>query len=265
LLQQIKNSASTEANSVCAVLYCDLKDENFVELSNDEASRLQQCVRGLEKITAGSIASSGVMKRALTDEQFNDYIKSFDVDFSHTESDEHGEIPWQLNEYFEKVRQGDKFTRTANMFKRSTKRDSNGQTAYKRYLKKAESCYEDAVMMLINTVDIDPTRNPNVDNNVATEISRWLDRDVNPEPGYEPNACVEGVPRLRGARSKYTQVKTTQVVGQRRRKYLRQREALTQSALQLLYSEVEEDVNASEMQSKIGSKLLQLSDDDDLF
>lgn len=265
MLQQIKHSANTEIDSVCAVLYCELKDDSFAELSNKEASRLQQCVRGLKKISAGTIASSSVVKRALTDEQHDDYIKSFDVDFSHTESDERDDVPWQLREYIEKVRDGDKYTRTANMFKRSTKRDYKGHTAYQRYLNKAEGCYEDAVMLLINCIDLDTTRNPNADSKVTGEILRCLDRDVNPEPGSEPDASAQGVPRLRGTKSKYTQVDAAPVVGLRLRKYWRQREALTQAAVQMLYEEVEEDLSVSDLQSKMSSKLnklLQLRDDD---
>lgn len=200
-------------------------------------------MRGLEKIAIGRVASDAVVKRALNVEQYENYLNSFNVDFSHTETDDIGEVSWKLHEYLSKVRDGDRYTRTANMFKHSKKRDGNGQTAYKRYLNKAEGSYESAVMWLINTVDLDPTRNPNSDRKVAAEILRCLDREVNPEPGHEPDASAQGVPRLRGTKSKYTQVAATPVVGQRRRKYVRQREALTQAAVQLLYAEVEEDVS----------------------
>lgn len=263
MLQQIKDSASTETDSVCTVFYCELKDSGYAALSEDETKRLQQCVRGLEKISVGNVTNDAVVKRALTAEQNTEYLSSFNVDFSHLEAGDIGEVPWQLHEYLTKVQEGDKYTRTANMFKHSKKRDGNGQTAHKRYLNKAEGSYESAVMWLINTVDLDPTRNPNPDRKVAAEILRCLDRDVNPEPGHEPDASAQGVPRLRGTKSKYTQVAATPVVGQRRRKYVRQREALTQAAVQLLYAEVEEDVPT--VRSEKLNKLLQLNDDGDLY
>jgi hypothetical protein len=267
-MQQVKDSTSTEHDSVCAVSYCELKDGGFAALSNNDAKRLLQCVRMLEKTAVGKLASDAVVQRALTEEQYSDYLKSFDVDFSHVETEEHGEMPWQLREYFAKVCEGDMHTRTANMFKHSKKRDGNGDTAHTRYVRKAEGCYEAAVMLLINTVDLNVTRNPNVDSKVSGEILRWLDRDVNAEPGYEPDASAQGVPRMRGTKSKYTQVDVAPNVGVRRRKFWRQREAVTQAAVQLIYDEVEEVQMTDEQRQRASvklNKLLQLNDEDDLF
>jgi len=84
---------------------------------------------------------------------------------------------------------------------------------------------------------------------------RWLDRDVNPEPGYAPDISASGVPRVRGTKSKYTLIDEDPVVGVRLRKHWRQREALSKAALELLYAEPEEDVMTDEQRQKMRNKL----------
>ncbi len=201
--------------------------------------------------------SDRALRSTLTAEQYAEYVASFDSDISHIESDEHDDVPWQLREYMDKVREGDKYTRIANMFKHSKKRDLKGQTAFGRYESKAESCYEDAVMLLVNAIDTDPRRNPIPDAQLAGAILRCIDRDVNPEPGYEPDLSAAGVPRVRGTKSKYTLIGSHPVVGARLRRHWRQREALCKAALKMLYVEQQDDVRTDEQRQKIRDRLNQ--------
>jgi hypothetical protein len=90
-------------------------------------------------------------------------------------------------------------------------------------------------MLLTNAIDTNPLRNPMPDVQLSNEIQRWLDRDVSCELGFEPDACTTGVPRIRGSKSKFAQVSVAPAVGQRLRQYWRQREALVNAALDLLY------------------------------
>jgi hypothetical protein len=165
-------------------------------------------------------------------------------------------MPSILYDYMQYVKDGDKYTRLANLFRRSTKCDANGTTAFQRMETKAESCYEEAVMLLTNAIDTNPLRNPMPDVQQSHEIQRWLDRDVNCELGFEPDACITSVPRIRGVKSKFAQVSAAPVIGQRLRQYWRQREALVRTALVLLYSTEQIDA-ATEQGLEITSELFE--------
>lgn len=257
-LRRVKYEGVDDSQYLHSLTYVDLESEQFIDIDDADLQRLRRITAALKLIVAQRAVPDGKMRSALTAEQYDEYVKSFDWDMSHVECDEHGDLPWQLVDYMDKVRQGDKYTRIANMFKRSKKRDAQGRTAFGRYEAKAESCYEDAVMDLVNAIDTDPLRNPMPDSKVAGEILRWLDRDVNPEPGYAPDTTAAGVPRIRGSKSKYTLVESDPVVGVRLRKHWRQREALSKAALELLYAEPEEDVLTDQQRQKLREKFNEL-------
>lgn len=254
-LRQIKSEGVDDSQYLHALTYVDLGSEQFVDIAYADIDRLQRITAALKTVVDQRSVPDAKMNSALTAEQYTEYLSSFDWDISHVEHDHHGEMPWQLVNYMDKVREGDRYTRISNMFKRSKKRDAQGRTAFGRYESKAFGCYEEAVMDLCNYVDTDQKRNPNADSQIAGEILRWLDRDVNPEPGYAPDISASGVPRVRGTKSKYTLIDEDPVVGARLRKHWRQREALSKAALELLYAEPEEDVMTDEQRQKMRNKL----------
>lgn len=254
-LRQIKSEGVDDSQYLHALTYVDLGSEQFVDIAYADIDRLQRITAALKTVVDQRSVPDAKMNSALTAEQYAEYLSSFDWDISHVEHDHHGEMPWQLVNYMDKVREGDRYTRISNMFKRSKKRDAQGRTAFGRYESKAFGCYEEAVMDLCNYVDTDQKRNPNADSQIAGEILRWLDRDVNPEPGYAPDISASGVPRVRGTKSKYTLIDEDPVVGVRLRKHWRQREALSKAALDLLYAEPEEDVLTDEQRQKMRNKL----------
>lgn len=254
-LRHIKSEGVDDSQYLHALTYVDLGSEQFVDIAYADIDRLQRITAALKTVVDQRSVPDAKMNSALTAEQYAEYLSSFDWDISHVEHDHHGEMPWQLVNYMDKVREGDRYTRISNMFKRSKKRDAQGRTAFGRYESKAFGCYEEAVMDLCNYVDTDQKRNPNADSQIAGEILRWLDRDVNPEPGYAPDISASGVPRVRGTKSKYTLIDEDPVVGVRLRKHWRQREALSKAALDLLYAEPEEDVLTDEQRQKMRNKL----------
>lgn len=254
-LRHIKSEGVDDSQYLHALTYVDLCSEQFVDIAYADIDRLQRITAALKTVVDQRSVPDAKMNSALTAEQYAEYLSSFDWDISHVEHDHHGEMPWQLVNYMDKVREGDRYTRISNMFKRSKKRDAQGRTAFGRYESKAFGCYEEAVMDLCNYVDTDQKRNPNADSQIAGEILRWLDRDVNPEPGYAPDISASGVPRVRGTKSKYTLIDEDPVVGVRLRKHWRQREALSKAALDLLYAEPEEDVLTDEQRQKMRNKL----------
>ena len=201
------------------------------------------------------------MLTALTAEQHSAYIQSFETDISPDESEQDEALPVFLIDYAEMLRLGDRYTRTANLFRRSKKRDMNGLTAFSRYENKAFGYYEEAVAQLVNILEMDKTKNPFPNPILAGTIERLLDREVKTEAGFEPDVSIEGVPRIRGSASKYCLMKTRQVVGERLRRHWRQRIAIVEVALGLIYAEVELiNPNSEAVKSSLLEKIKRMRD-----
>lgn len=282
-LREVKHSDIDDSQYLHALTYVDLDNETLRPLQLDNEWRLQALGGALDYIIAQRSVPERKMKSALTEQQFAAYVESFDWLMSHVEDEQSDDMPMELKEYLDLVRQGDRYTRIANLFVRSKKKDHNGKTAFVRYFDKAFACYEDAVMDLCNCIDINPSRNPLPDPILSGTIQRFLDRSVSVEDGEGPDISPSGVPRLRGSKSKYTQIDAEPVVGERLRRYWRQREALCAAALELIYDEPEEalterqqEILRERMRTLFGtklpvqreksagrSKLQQLLDDDD--
>ena len=239
-LRAIKYSRSIDDSQyIHQLTYNALRDIPFRLINDTEYASLRLIKAALVSVIAQRAVPKQKMLAALGKERYLEYVQSYDWDISHVESHWTAteSMPSVLYDYMQYVKDGDKYTRLANLFRRSIKRDANGKTAFQRMETKAESCYEEAVMLLTNAIDTNPLRNPMPDVQQSHEIQRWLDRDVSCELGFEPDACITGVPRIRGSKSKFAQMSVAPAVGQRLRQYWRQREALVQAALELLYSQ----------------------------
>lgn len=258
-LRAIKYSTSIDDSQYMHQLtYDELRDMPFRELSEAEYAQLRLIKAALVSVIAQRAVPKRKMLAALGKDQYVEYVQSYDMDISHVESDwfSTDSMPTILYDYMQYVKDGDKYTRIANLFRRSTKRDANGKTAYQRMDTKAEACYEEAVMLLTNAIDTNPLRNPMPDVQLSNEIQRWLDRDVSCEIGFEPDISITGVPRIRGVKSKFAQVSAAPVIGQRLRQYWRQREVLARTALALLYNTEQIDA-ATEQGLEITSVLFE--------
>ncbi len=263
LLRSVKDEGVDDSQYLHSLTYVDLSNEQFKDITGDDVERLRKINAALDYVDHQRSVPEAKMRAALTSQQFDEYVNSFDWDISHIESDETDQIPYELTEYLEQVREGDRCMRIRNLVKRSKKRDLRGRTAFTRWEQRAETAYESAVMSLTNIIDTNPQRNPNPNPALSGEIQRFLDRDVNCEPGFQPGADQQSVPRIRGSKSKYTQMESHPVVGTRLRKHWRQREALSKAALELLYSEPEEDLEQQKIASKKLRALLAKMDDDE--
>lgn len=255
-LRKVKYEGVDDSQYIHALSYVELSLDRLRDIAQTEVAQLQRLHRALTYVVNQKAVPVATLRSALNDEQYADYITSLNVDMSHVESEqEHGEIPLLLTEYAEKIRRGDRYTRIANMFKRTKKRDARGQTAFGRYEALAFSEYEDAVMDLVNALETDPERTPYVDHALINQILPWLDREVDTTMGYEPDVSNVGVPRLRGSKSKYALISAQPVVGERLYKHWRQREALVKAALPLLYTKLEVDELTDEQRVKLKEKL----------
>lgn len=265
-LRELKHNAGVDDSDYIHVLhYVDLELGNIADITSDELARLK-CVRaGLGYLLRKRAVPPATMRRALDAEQHAEYVHSFDMDISHVESEDdgNGEMPLQLYDYMEMVRKGDKYTRIANLFKKKRRVvNGAGKSAYSKYDTLAEGCYEEAVMDLCNMLETDPKKTPYVDIKLVGEITRWLDRPVDTRLGYEPEISQAQVPRVKGSRSKFSLDFAKPVVGEKLRKYWRQRNALVEAALPLIYAEKElnddEMAEKSEMDERLRQKLQSL-------
>ena len=242
-LRKLKHNAGVDdSDYIHALHYVDLELDNIADITTDELARLKYVHTGLGNLLRKRAVPPSTMRKALDVEQHTEYVRSFDFDISHVESadDSNGEMPVQLIDYMDMVRKGDNYTRIANLFKNKQRiRHANGKTAYSKYETLAEGCYEDAVMHLCSYLETDATKNPNVDYTLASVITRWLDREVDTSDGFAPDITQAGVPRVKGSRSKFSLDYAKPVVGHTLRKYWRQRNALVEAALPLIYAEKE--------------------------
>jgi hypothetical protein len=264
LLRNVKNEGVDDSQYLHSLTYVDLDVETFRDITEQDRLRLEHITAALGKVDKQRSVPEPMMRRALTVAQFDEYVASFDTDISHIECDESDDMPWQLRNYMEQIRNGDRYTRIANLFQRAKKKDFQGKTAYNRYNDKAFGCYEAAVMDLCNWLELDPKRNPLPNSNTAYEIQRWLDRDVSTKDGEGPDISPQGVPRIRGSKSKYTQLDAEPTVGTRLRRHWRQREALSKAALELLYAEPEDDSAKGKLVSEKLREILARRDEDEV-
>lgn len=241
LLRTVKHSAVDDSEYIHSLSYIALDSEAFRGIDAAELQQMTLIVAALQRVANNRAVAQSAMQRALTAEQLASYLASFDVELSHIEAEYSDDMPAVLSDYAEHIKRGDKYTRIANLFRRAVKRDTHGQTAQKRYLVRAERSYEIAVQMLCDVLELDPQRNPNCNAALASEVARWLDREVDTRDGHQPDITQEGVPRLRGRKSRFSLDEQRAVVGERLRKYWRQREALVAAAFVLMYSEEEFD------------------------
>jgi len=247
-LRRIKSDGADDRERIHTLTYNALDSEAFRDLDADETQHLQYLVQALERVAEHRAVTSSALRKALTAAQYDEYLRSFDVDLSHIEADYSDNMPSVLHDYQALLKLGDRYTSLSKLHRRAVKRDTHGQTSSQRFRIKAEACYESAVQMICDKLELDPTRNPLPNHALAAEVQQWLDRDVDTRDGFQPDIYAECVPRVRGSRSKYAQDTKQAVVGQRLRKHWRQREALVNAALVLMY-------DADELETQLSSGL----------
>lgn len=241
-LRKVKHEGVDDREYIHALTYVELGLDGVRDIVQTEVAQLKRLHRALTYVVKQRAVPVATLRAALSDEQYAEYIESLNWDMSHAES-EHGtgNVPLFLADYADQIRKGDRYTRIANMFKHTKKRDAKGQTAFGRYEALAFGEYEEAIFDLVNVLETDPERTPYVDHALINQIIPWLDREVGTTTGNEPDISNVGVPRLRGSKSKYALISAQPVVGERLYKHWRQREAVAKAALPLLYNKLEID------------------------
>jgi hypothetical protein len=194
-------------------------------------------VRCLERIEHQKLIPKLLLKQALNQKQFSDYIESYNSQISHAEDELTERMPNALIYFARLVKEGDKYNALADRFSNSKnkKRDNLGQTTSERLRNKAEGRYEQASLHLNDLLEpipgmpFDPIR--------ANKVLLWLDRDVGTEYENRSGADCVSTARIRGSKSKYAQKRNVPIWGVRVGKYWRQREAVVKATMLLLYGE----------------------------
>jgi hypothetical protein len=239
LLRAIKYSAVDDSSVIHALSYNDLDSEQFVDIDDIAYKLLTRITRALQAVKLQHAVSAKSMQVALTAEQHAFYLDSFKVYMSPEEDAKGDLMPTLLRDYAEQIKLGDKYAGLASRQRGRNvqRRDAQGRTAAQRSSYKSEAMYERAIALLISALDYDKSRNPNFNAALAGDVAMWLDRNVSCEPGEQPALDIESVPRIRGSRSQHCLVAAEKMWGPRLRRYWRQREALVNAALQLLYKQ----------------------------
>jgi hypothetical protein len=221
-------------------------------------------VRCLERIEQQKSVPKLLLKQALNQKQFVDYIESYDFQITHAEDELTEGMPDELIDFARMVKEGDKYNALADRFSKSKNKniDHLGKTTSERLRNKAESCYESASMFLNDLLEpipgllFDPTR--------AHKVLMWLDRDVGTEYENRSGADCVSTARIRGSKSKYSQKRNVPIWGVRVGKYWRQREAVVKATMLLLYGEEVEvkTENAAVVSHKLREILNKMRDEE---
>jgi hypothetical protein len=258
-LRKVKHEGVDDSQYIHALTYVELNLDGMRDIVQTEVAQLKRLHRALTYVVKQRAVPVTTLRAALSDEQYAEYLESLSWDMSHAEAEgDYGGVPLFLADYADQIRKGDRYTRIANMFKHTKKRDAKGQTAFGRYEALAFGEYEEAIMDLVNALETDPNRTPYVDHALINQIIPWLDREVDTTMGNEPDISNVGVPRLRGSKSKYTLISAQPVVGERLYKHWRQREAVVKAALPLLYNKLEVDELTDEQRALLKRRLAAL-------
>jgi len=257
-LRHIKQCDVDDSQIIHALTYSELHDEQFVDASFADATRLVFIVRALSNLAFQRTVPSGLMLHALSHDEHSDYLQSFNISISHIEDEAPEGMPDKLRQYAQLVRQGDRYEALANRFMRSrtTKRDARGRTASARLRGQAETSYESAGVYLHDLLDGLPGMP--FDAELAYHVQQWLDRPVSVAQGQEPSTDCVGIARIRGSKSKYSLSVTQPMSTIRLRKYWRQREALVLATLPMLYGVTEIQSQSITSSNELTEKLQKL-------
>lgn len=221
-----------------------LRNGGFAELDRGEAKRLEQCVRVLAKISEGKTVGDVLLQSALTEEEFAKYRQSYSLAVAHTEHEWDERRPSDLTHYIKLVARADFYNAMADRCSRAKTKKyyKDGQSSAQRMRYKAVHMYERALEYLRELFE----------NSMSVQgVEHWLDRDVSWKQGEEPGTDAVSIPRVRGSRSDYALQSNIPIWNAKRGKFWRQREALSQAALTLLYEEPEEAVLTDEQREKL--------------
>ena len=239
-------------------------DKAFIVIDSFENKQLAYLVRCLERIEQQKSVSKLLLKQALNQKQFADYIESYNWQISHAEDELTEGMPDELLYFARMVKEGDKYNALADRFSnsRNKKRDYLGQTTSERLRNKAEACYEQASLFLNDLLE--PLAGMPFNSDRAHKVSIWLDRDVGTEYENRSGADCVGTARIRGSKSKYAQKRNVPIWGVRVAKYWRQREAVVKATMLLLYGEeIEVETEKSEVMSNKMREILKKMRDEE--
>jgi hypothetical protein len=178
-----------------AALSWQFKDE----LTADEYVRLVLLNKLLAQQLSGKTVGKAAIERALTADEYNDYVASLSVSTNWAEVMYADGTPDVLKRYNILLRYADfqynKYERMAGL--KSVGRAKFKNESLKRTMNKAEHLYERALEYLQEQVELSQQ------NREGDRLTRWLDRDVDFTTAGNLGIDVDSVPRVKGSTSHY--------------------------------------------------------------
>ena len=228
-----------------------LHEHKFREIHETlELSKLSKLNDMLEKMLRNKNVSNKQMQSTLTADEYENYIASLDL-ISHPSEIKYGNgMPSELRDYNLYVKRAD--------FQNNKFEKMDGQKTYakKNYTNesitaasnKAESLYEDALERLGEIWGVASPAE-------KFELQNWLDREIDLDERINSKLTIysEGVPRVRGSKSKYALDSGLPKLSKRLKRKECQLQALRSAACEIAF-EVEEIVQ-TEIKSSQSQKL----------
>lgn len=256
LMRQLQDNADT-SDALPAIVYMDLKDRDFVELTKDDVVRLNNCITVMRELLLDKTASAKQMQSALTADAYAQYQQSFELEVSPYE-DQWTNKPYQVTAYLEHISKGDllaglaeRITSRARYSTKPKQYNSNGVSKSAELWNKAEKYFESALMYLEGECENSAT---------AAELQQWFDRELNFDTETSTlSPSPPGVPRVRGSVSHNCLDKTRNLWGAKKSKHYRQREAICDAVYSLLFVDEVESVATVNVSRKLTELLKEIN------
>lgn len=222
----------------------------------DDAKQVKQLVRVnalLKQLVAGKTATVAQMRSALTQEQYDAYVRSVTTEQHGSEIMYGNGMPDELRSYNTKLKAAD-FQQAK--YEKMSGLQSVGRAKYKhgtvgKALDKAESLYESALERLEEIWGMaSPAQ--------LYELQNWMDRDIDFEKGVDRTVgiCVDSIPRVKGSKSSHAMDAGLPKLSKRLKRVECQLLALREAACGLAFEREQENnaenqVDAAQLKERI--------------
>lgn len=216
----------------------------------------------LKQLVNDKTATTEQLRSALTQEQYDEYVKSLTAVTSISELNYGDGMPRDLRRYNQLLNAADfqlaKYEKMAGL-------KSVGKAKYKhdtlnKAHNKAEHMYEHALENLEELWSISTFAEQHV-------LQRWMDRDVDFDKGFERTIGIDAdtIPRVRGSKSYRALDSGLPKLSKRIKRKECQLKALRNAACEIAFESEKEDVLTSEHLAKVKERMAKLKIRTDLF
>ena len=230
----------------------------------DDAKQVKQLFRVnalLKQLVAGKTATVAQMRSALTQEQYDAYVRSLTTEQHGSEIMYGNGMPDELRSYNTKLKAADfqqaKYEKMSGLASTGRARYKHGTVS--KALNKAESLYESALERLEEIWGVATPAE-------LYELQNWMDRDIDFYKGFDRTIgiCVDSIPRVRGSKSHRALDSGLPKLSKRLKRQECQMLALREAAWDIAFErEQDEYVTSPVLSAKLKALLANIGRDDD--